>query len=248
MAITIHNPERFKHKPNAVLFDLDNTLYAYEPAHEKAMDICKEKANQLLGVTTEQFEEAFTKAKKEIKQRLGHTASSHSRLLYFQRMIELLGMKSQVLFALDLEQTYWRSFLSTTELFEDVIDFLNDLKAAGIPTAVVTDLGVQIQFRKIIYFRLEEYFDFVVTSDEAGIDKPSAVPFLLAIEKLKIDPTQAWMIGEDYEKDILGAKKAINCITLQKYHKGVALTESPDKPDAVFKHFSAVRKLLEGLE
>lgn len=243
MSIKINNPDCFKQKPSAVLFDLDNTLYSYDPAHEKALDVCKEKANQLLGITSEQFDRAFTSAKKAVKARLGNTASSHSRLLYFQNMIELLGMKSQVLFALDLEQTYWRSFLTNAELFEEAIDFLNDLKAAGIPTALVTDLGAQIQFRKIIYFQLENYFDYIVTSDEAGVNKPASTPFLLAVDKLKINANEAWMIGEDYEKDILGAKRAINCVTLQKYHKGVAISDSPDKPDAIFKNFSAVRKL-----
>ncbi len=244
MSITINNPDRFQRKPSAVLFDLDDTLYPYEPAHIKALDVCREKAYQLLGINAEQFDEAFMQARKEIKQRLGNTASSHSRLLYFQRMIEWLGMKSQILFALDLEQTYWRSFLSNALLFEEAIDFLNDLKAAGIPTALVTDLGAQIQFRKLIYFRLEDYFDYVVTSDEAGIDKPSAVPFLLAIDKLKINAEHVWMIGEDYQKDIAGAKQSLHCVTLQKYHKGVILSEPPEMPDAIFKHFSALRKLL----
>lgn len=244
MSITINNPGCFANKPGAVFFDLDNTLYPYDSAHEKALNICKERANALLGITAQQFSDFYTLARKEVKARLGASASSHSRLLYFQRMIELLGMKSQVLFALDLEQTYWRAFLSNTELFEGVVDFLSDLKAHGIPTAIVTDLGAQIQFRKLIYFQLEEYFDYIVTSEEAGADKPAAGPFLLAVEKLKIEPQKVWMIGEDYAKDIAGAKQALACVTLQKYHRGVVLTDSSVLPDAVFEDFASLRKLI----
>ena len=42
------------------------------------------------------IENILDKAKKQIKQNLGKTASSHNRLLYFQRMLELLGIGSQV--------------------------------------------------------------------------------------------------------------------------------------------------------
>ena len=43
-------------------------------------------------------------------------------------------------------------------------------------------------FRKIIFFGLEQYFDYVVTSEEAGIDKPSKAPFELALKKLDLLP------------------------------------------------------------
>ena len=62
--------------------------------------------------------------KRQVKRQLGHTASSHSRLLYFQRGIEMLGRKTQLLITLDLEQTYWRTFLSHCELFPGVRDLL----------------------------------------------------------------------------------------------------------------------------
>jgi putative hydrolase of the HAD superfamily len=54
---------------------------------------------------------AFKDARNEIKKRLGTVASSHSRLLYMQRAIEKLGLGTRILLVLDLEQTYWRTFL-----------------------------------------------------------------------------------------------------------------------------------------
>ena len=72
---------------------------------------------------------------------------------------------------LDLEQTYWRTFLINCKLFSGVLDFVQLLKSKGIATANITDLTAQIQFRKLVYFGLDEYFDYVVTSEEAGKDK-----------------------------------------------------------------------------
>ena len=39
----IHFPEKFRTKPDCVLFDLDNTLYPYDPAHEAALEAVKLK-------------------------------------------------------------------------------------------------------------------------------------------------------------------------------------------------------------
>ena len=41
-----------------------------------------------------------------------------------QRMLEIMGLGSQVLLALDLEQTYWRTFLGNAVLFEVLKNFL----------------------------------------------------------------------------------------------------------------------------
>jgi HAD superfamily hydrolase (TIGR01549 family) len=100
-------------------------------------------------------------------------------------MLEIMGVGSQVLLALDFEQTYWRTFLSHAVLFEGVKELLDDLRLLGIPTAIVTDLTAQIQFRKVVYFNLDHYFDYIVTSEEAGYDKPHPAPFQIALEKMR---------------------------------------------------------------
>ena len=99
-------------------------------------------------------------------------------------MLEIMGLGSQVLLALDLEQTYWRTFLSNAILFEGVKELLDDLRLYGIPTAIVTDMTAQLQFRKIVYFGLDHYFDYIVTSEEAGFDKPHKAPFEIALQKM----------------------------------------------------------------
>ena len=56
-------------------------------------------------------------------------------------------------------------------LFEGVKDLLDDIRLLGVPTAIVTDLTAQIQFRKIVYFGLDHYFVNIVTSEVDGIVK-----------------------------------------------------------------------------
>lgn len=245
MTLTIFRPEAFAKPPDAVMFDTDNTLYPYDPAHRAAMRAVRDKSARLFAIDEERFDHAFGTARSVIKQRLGNTASSHSRLLYFQQMLEIIGLGSQVLLALDLEQTYWRTFLSNAHLFDGVKDFLDDLRIAGIPTAVVTDLTSQIQFRKIVYFELDRYFDHIVTSEEAGFDKPHAAPFEIAVAKLQPAGTCLWMIGDSAHCDVAGARTAISAVTIQKLHEGVERGKGACKPDATVHDFESLRVLFE---
>ena len=244
MALEIRRSDAFGQPPKAVIFDTDNTLYPYDPSHRAALAAAEEKACKLLGVARERFREAYTEARDAVKRQLGETASSHSRLLYYQRAIERLGMKSQLLMTLDLEQTYWRTFLGASALFPNVKEFVQDLGSAGIATAIITDLTSQIQFRKIIYFGLDGFFDYVVTSEEAGADKPAFAPFRLAIEKLDLPPAEIWMIGDNAAADIDGGRSA-GMVTLQKRHAGVAVVDGANGADAVFDDFGDLGRWLK---
>lgn len=251
MTLKILNPERLQRAPQAIIFDTDNTLYAYDHPHLRATAATEEKAARLLGVDVANVRGAFAQARGEVKQQLGNTASSHSRLLYFQRGIELLGRKTQLVITLDLEQTYWRTFLSHCELFPGVREFLLALRSAGIHTATITDLTSQIQFRKLIYFGLDDCFDYVVTSEEAGADKPQEAPFRLAIDKLGIDPAHIWMIGDHPVNDVAGAHP-FGIATLLRQDRVGRGEAVPAGCDVVFDDFHELHRYffsgqLEGL-
>ena len=245
--INIYSKERFSRLPDAILFDTDNTLYPYDPAHAAAQQAVREKVVNTFSIKPEDFDKAFKEARQQVKERLKNTASSHSRLLYLQRMLEIMGLGSQVLLALDFEQTYWRTFLSNAVLFDEVKDLLDDLRLLGIPTAVVTDLTAQIQFRKVVYFGLDHYFDYIVTSEEAGFDKPHEAPFHIALEKMRPKGDCIWMIGDNSVNDIRGAREKINAVTLQKIHEGTVVGTGENAPDAYFNEFSELRRLIARL-
>ena len=240
----IFNHKRFKCLPDAILFDTDNTLYPYDPAHKVAQDAIRSKAVRMFSISEKEFDSAFATARHDVKNRLNQTASSHSRLLYIQRMLEIMGLGSQVLLALDLEQTYWRTFLSNAVLFDGVKELLDDIRLLGIPTAIVTDLTAQIQFRKVVYFGLDHYFDYIVTSEEAGYDKPHKAPFKIAVEKMRPNGECIWMIGDNPLNDIRGAREHIDAVTLQKIHAGLECGSGNEKPDLVFDDYRDLNQML----
>jgi HAD superfamily hydrolase (TIGR01549 family) len=240
--------DKFSCLPDAILFDTDNTLYSYDPTHAAAHKAVRDKVVSTFSVEPDVFDKAFDEARNQVKLRLKNTSSSHSRLLYLQRMLEIMGLGSQVLWALDFEQTYWRTFLSNAVLFDDVKELLDDLRLLGIKTVIVTDLTAQIQFRKVVYFGLDHYFDYIVTSEEAGFDKPHAAPFQIALEKIQPKRGCIWMIGDNSINDIRGARDAINAVTLQKIHDGIEVGTGLNIPDATFNEYSELRNLLANLE
>ena len=240
----IINQKKFISKPDLILIDTDNTLYEYSVPHDFAMNEVQKKIKDKLNIASTLFFEKFEECRFELKRQIGSQAASHSRLLYFKIFLEKFGLGSQLTLALDLEQTYWRSFLNKAILFDGVLDFLDDLRILRIPIVIVTDLTTQIQFRKLVHFNIDQYFDYIVTSEEAGYDKPNKAPFELAIKKVQPKGKTFWMIGDNPKNDILGAKEAINAITIQKIHKGVMLGKNNEEPDCYFENFNDLKKIL----
>ncbi len=244
----VKNSDKFTRIPDAFLFDTDNTLYLYDSPHKEAMQSVQKKLQKEFNVEGKEFYELYYKVREDVKNRTSGTAASHSRLIYFQLLLEAMGLGSQVLVALELEQIYWRSFLNKAQLFENVIELLDDIRLLGIPTAVVTDLTAQIQFRKLVYFGLDSCFDYVVTSEEAGFDKPNPAAFQLALEKLEPKGNCIWMIGDNHVNDIQGARESVNAVTIQKLHSGVVEGTAATSPDASFSNFIELREFLAKLQ
>ncbi|WP_322924053.1 HAD family hydrolase [Paenibacillus campi] len=187
-----------------IILDLDDTLYDYQSAHRIAMDItCKAIENEL-GLAAEQVQESFMQARNQIHTELDMTASSHNRLLYFQRMYEILGIHP-VQYALDSYERYWSTLLDQMRLNEGVPEFLQSIQDRKV--CILTDLTAHIQHRKILRLNLGEHVDCLVTSEEAGREKPHPYMFMLALQKMKLQASEVCMIGDSFKKDMLGAHR-----------------------------------------
>lgn len=226
--------------PSCVLLDLDNTIYDYAPCHEAGLRSVTQEVCETLSLSASSFESLYKQARLQIKDRLGDIAASHSRLLYFQRALELAGLGSQPLRALTLENIYWRSFLDKAVLFDDVEEFLDDLRIAAVDVVVVTDLTASIQLRKFLHWGLDRYTDWIVTSEENGADKPDRKIFELALAKLGGVEGAVWMVGDNIEKDARGAKEAVGATTFIRTADGAPVDASC--VDVGFGAFSELRR------
>lgn len=190
----------------ACLLDLDNTLYAYEPAHNAALEAAFSllARHESFAQLSQDAARLYKAARKEIHEELHGQAASHSRILYFQRLLELASC-SNLSFAGDLETVYWDTFLERIELSEGAENLLRFLRARGIKIAIVTDLTAQIQLRKLRKLGLEPLIDAFVSSEEAGVEKPETRIFHRACKKLAVVVEDAFVVGDSYERDVMGA-------------------------------------------
>ncbi|MGE0409160.1 MAG: HAD family hydrolase [Amphiplicatus sp.] len=244
--MTIFNRAAFARRPALVVFDLDNTLYDYAAAHKAGLDAAARKANTLFGVNEADFHACYLKSRALVKQRLEGSASSHSRLHYFGALCETLGVGAQPAIALNLDQTYWTAFFDGAEFFPDALEFLDDLRLANVPAALLTDLTTNIQYRKLIRWGIDQSFCAIVTSEEAGRDKPHAASFDLLRAKLRTIPEPVWSIGDSAEKDGRAAKRHLGASTLLRVDRTPKDAPAPEI-DLTFSSFKALREFFAEL-
>ena len=188
-------------KYKGLLLDLDNTIYGYDSTHriakDSVVDLCKNKFN----TKNSNIEKAYDVARDKFHLELSGTASSHNRLLYFQKMLELLNI-NPLKYSLELYNTYWDTFLENMTVFDGVYDLLKMYKGN---ICLVTDLTTHIQHRKIQKLQLDKFCATIVSSEEAGREKPHPYMFMSALLKLDLKAQEVCMIGDSFKKDIVGA-------------------------------------------
>lgn len=201
---------------DVVLLDLDNTLYDYEHCHEIGMRFMLKKWEERQGGDAKQFEKAYQRSRQEVKQRHPDKAISHSRLFYSQGAVESLLNTTDAGLILELYAGYWDNFIQSMQLYDDVLPFLAACKKINVPVVLVTDMTAHVQFRKVVHLGINAYFSFIVTSEEAGMEKPHAAIYLLAIEKAKRIKSKIERIliaGDDDSRDHFISDKyhVVNC-------------------------------------
>ncbi len=82
---------------------------------------------------------------------------------------------------------------------------LMTLLKQGLLLGVVTDAPARAAWLRLCGLGFHHIFHAVVTFDDTGVRKPRPEPFQKALELLKIPPSDALMIGDWAERDMVGA-------------------------------------------
>lgn len=140
-----------------------------------------------------------------VHERHKGTAAGHSRLFYLQGMIErICGITSVESVAL-LYKLYWDVYIDAMNMPAAATEFLDTCLLQNIPVVLVTDMIADVQFRKIIKLKIEKHLQFVVTSEEAGVEKPNPLIFEMAIGKVVGQNPfikKIVVIGDNKKKDV----------------------------------------------
>lgn len=188
----------------AVIFDLDDTLYDYKNCNTKSEEKLFSYAGNKLGIEPEKFKEAYSVGRRVTKELLLDSAALHSRLLYCQHALEHLGI-NPVKNAIELADYFWECFLNEMQPFPGVNCLLEELKKNSLKIGICTDMTTEIQYKKILKLGLGDYIDCIVTSEEVGNEKPNGRMLTLCSNKLNSKFQAMLMIGDNFEKDIRGS-------------------------------------------
>lgn len=191
-----------------VLIDIDNTLYPYEPAHAMALKMCYDTfvADFSSLISFETFNQKYREKRNQVTERLAPHGACRSRLFAFQALFEGMKLKQAFNNSLTYETLYWQNLIKNMSLDIGASHFLNRCKKRNLPVCVVSDMQAHFQIQKLQTLGIDHLIDYLVTSEEVGVEKPARKIFIEALNKLGLLPENVIMIGDNEEKDILGAQ------------------------------------------
>ena len=228
----------------ALLLDIDNTVYAYAPCHAAGLAAVQALAGSRIAAwqTHEAFMAAYHQARREVKARVADTAAEHSRVLYFKRMLEGVQGRTEAAWVLALDAAYWDAYYEALVVDEGCYEALLAFSSAGLRMAWVSDFTTEHQLVKLLALGLGDLVEFLVTSEEAGAEKPQPAAVDLALARLGVAPAGAWMVGDSLHRDVGAARaRGLTAVWLRRGH---ANEEGP-APDHTVDDWPALRALVD---
>ena len=181
----------------AVFFDIDDTLYDTSGfaklARKAALNVMIDAGLPLSP------DEAYDLLREIIKEK-GSNYDKHLNVLTKR----VFGEEKPLLIALGMI-TYHNVKFALLRLFPETMSTLIHLKAQGYHLGVISN-GITIkQYEKLVRLGLHHFFHSVITSQEAGVEKPDIAIFELAMRTMGCKAENSVMIGNSFNDDALGA-------------------------------------------
>lgn len=193
----------------AVIFDLDGTLTDSDKVHFRV------------------FQDFFSKhgiALDRAMYRQRISGRQNSAIL--ADFLPQLPTAEAEAFSEKKEATFRKLAAGNIQPLPGLLDFLKQIRAKGLPAAVVTNAPPENANFMLGELKLREAFDPVVIGDELPRGKPDPLPYQTALDKLGIEADEA-IAFEDSRAGIRSAVGAgIETIGMTTTHSEAELTEA----------------------
>ncbi|MCD7964100.1 MAG: YjjG family noncanonical pyrimidine nucleotidase [Rikenellaceae bacterium] len=196
-------------KYSNILFDFDRTLWDVDTNQKNAQRFVYDKYG-LFSICND-FE-LFYNIYLEINDRLwleyrdGKVSREHLRNHRFVETLQRLDNPDPAL-ARTLSNEYINvapSFNSTIPYSREILEYLDP----KYDMHIITNGFNEVQHLKLRNCGLDVFFGEIITSEDAGANKPHPAIFEYAMEKTGAEKHETIVIGDDIENDILGGMNA----------------------------------------
>lgn len=190
----------------AILFDLDDTLLDDRGAQEAYLGDLYSNHRSEIQRTAIDFRSAWRRAIDRHFPRYvkGEITLSEQRRARVRDAFDCPGFSDGA--ADRVVSEFLAGYEASWRLFPDVLNALDPLRS--IPLGIVTNGNSGQQRAKLQRTGILDRFAIVVVSEDVGHAKPSAWIFQHACAGLGIDPMDCVFVGDDWEKDVQGARGA----------------------------------------
>ncbi|MBI4310595.1 MAG: HAD family hydrolase [Chloroflexi bacterium] len=198
--------------PKAFLFDLDNTVLAFDQAIERAwVRACWQAAPRLGRMPPEALREEVRRLQDRLWEQPEWNLKGRLDPLWAAKEIASAALERLHLGRLGIageiaERHVEALYGDCLAPLPGALEALERLQKRGVRLALVTNGGAEPQRRKINKFKLDALFDAMLIEGELGYGKPDARVFRLALERLGASPGDAWMVGDNLEHDVAPAQ------------------------------------------
>jgi HAD superfamily hydrolase (TIGR01549 family) len=217
----------------AVYFDWFNTLATYDPAREQLYcDAFKENGIdipfiQVYRGVMEGDRRYFSLISHGLTKNKSRQEMDEIFTLYPEAICRAAGLSASHEVYLKVIRQVLKQYTGRMVLFKDVLPTFEELKKRDYVLGIITNANSSII--EIIYsLGLKPYLRAVITSEQAGAEKPDPAIFQAAYAQGKFKPEEMAYIGDTYKSDILGASKAgSKGILLDRYGIETEITDGP---------------------
>jgi putative hydrolase of the HAD superfamily len=230
----------------AVLFDLDDTLHDDTVSYRYAAERAARDIAVVYGLDAYAIACAYELEATTFWESLHASDLAKRPVGLLQRFwglaLRKMGIEDEAL-ATRAAEAFNRYRMECVELFPGALELLLSLRERGLALGLVTNGFVETHREKIELLRLEEIFHVIAIADEVGMIKPDPRIFAHVCERLGVLPSASVMIGDNFERDILGARAA-GMQTVWFNERNEEIPPGAVPPDAIAQNIDALAGLL----